>query len=87
MPCDNWLGLKHYELGGFKFKTAWLGQQLDALVSANKHALKSIRLFSIVRSVLMGKNYLFLLGIVFYCMIILQVGTRFKTSISLTFMW
>ena len=42
MPCDNWLGLRHYKLGGFKFKTAWLGQQLDALVSANKHTLKLI---------------------------------------------
>ena len=42
MPCDNWLGLRHYELGGFKFKTAWLGQQLDALVNAYKHALKLI---------------------------------------------
>ena len=42
MPCDNWLGLRHYEPGGFKFKTAWLGQQLDALVNAHKHALKLI---------------------------------------------
>ena len=42
MPCDNWLGLEHYEPGGFKFKTAWLGQQLDTLVNANKHALKLI---------------------------------------------
>ena len=42
MLCDNWLGLGHYELGGFKFKTAWLGQQLDALVTANKHVLKLI---------------------------------------------
>ena len=42
MPCDNWLGLRHYEPGGFKSKTAWLGQQLDMLVSANKHALKLI---------------------------------------------
>ena len=42
MLCDNWLGLGHYKPGGFKFKTAWLGQQLDALVTANKHALKLI---------------------------------------------
>ena len=42
MPCDSWLGLEHYDLGGFKFKTAWLGQQLDVLVSANKHASISI---------------------------------------------
>ena len=42
MPCDNWLGLGHYKLGGFKFKTAWLGQQLDMLVNAHKHVLKLI---------------------------------------------
>ena len=42
IPCDNWLGLWHYKLGGFKFKTLLLGQQLDALVSANKHTLKLI---------------------------------------------
>ena len=42
MPFDNWLELEHYKFGSFKFKTAWLGQQLDALVSANKHALKLI---------------------------------------------
>ena len=42
MPCDNWLGLRHYEADGLKSKTAWLGQQLDALVSSNKQALKLI---------------------------------------------
>ena len=42
MPCDNWLGLGHYKLGIFKFKTAWLGQQLDTLVNANKHVLNLI---------------------------------------------
>ena len=36
MPCDDWLGLGHYEADGLKSKTAWLGQQLNALVSANK---------------------------------------------------
>ena len=41
MPCDNWLGCGHYDMGGLK--TAWLSQQLDALVSANKQALKLIR--------------------------------------------
>ena len=25
MPCDNWLGLRHYKTGGFRSKTAWLG--------------------------------------------------------------
>ena len=42
MPCDNWLGLRQYETGGLKSKSAWLSQQLDTLVTANKQALKSI---------------------------------------------
>ena len=40
IPCDNWLGLGNYEADGLKSKTAWLGQQLNTLVSANKQALK-----------------------------------------------
>ena len=35
MPCDNWLGLRQYETGSLKSKSAWLSQQLDALVAAN----------------------------------------------------
>ena len=42
MPCDNWLGLRHYEADSLKSKTAWLGKQLNALVYANKQALKLI---------------------------------------------
>ena len=42
MPCDNWLGLKNYKLDGLKSKTAWLSQQLNALLYANKQALKLI---------------------------------------------
>ena len=42
MPCDNWLGLGHYEADGLKSKTAWLGQHLNSLVSASKQALKLI---------------------------------------------
>ena len=42
MPCDNWPGLEHYEADGLKSKTAWLVQQLNALVSTNKQALKLI---------------------------------------------
>ena len=42
MPCDKWLGLSHYEADGLKSKTAWLGQQLDALVSAKKQVLNLI---------------------------------------------
>ena len=42
MPCNNWLGLRQYEMGRLKSKTAWLSQQVDALVAANKQALKLI---------------------------------------------
>ena len=42
MPCDNWLGLGQYEMGSLKSKSACVNQQLDALVAANKQALKSI---------------------------------------------
>ena len=42
MPCNNWLGLGQYKTGGFISKSAWLSQQLDTLVTANKQALKSI---------------------------------------------
>ena len=38
MPCDAWFRLD--QLVG---KAAWLGQQLDILVSANKHVIKSIQ--------------------------------------------
>ena len=89
MLCNNWLGLRHYKPGGFKSKTAWLGQQLDVLVSANKHALKLINKTTqhSKSHTMVGKNYSFLLGIMFYCVIILRVAIRFKTSTSLTFTW
>ena len=41
-PCDNWLGLKSYKSTEFKTKTAWLNEQLNALLHANKQALKGI---------------------------------------------
>ena len=43
MPCDTWLGLDQYQDGQPVGKAAWLGQQLDTLVSANKRAIKSIQ--------------------------------------------
>ena len=43
MPCDAWFGLDQYQEGQPVGKAAWLGQQLDILVSANKHAIKSIQ--------------------------------------------
>ena len=43
MPlCDNWLGLRNYKPADFKSKTAWLNEQLNALLYANKQALKGI---------------------------------------------
>ena len=43
MPCNTWLRLDQYQEGQPVGKAAWLGQQLDTLVSANKHAIKSIQ--------------------------------------------
>ena len=42
MPCDNWLGLQNYQLASFKSKTAWLNEQLNTMLYANKQALKGI---------------------------------------------
>ena len=42
MPCNDWLGLDNYKPDSFKFKTAWLNQQLNAMLYADKQALKSI---------------------------------------------
>ena len=42
MPCNNWLGLSNYKPDSFKSKTAWLNQQLNAMLYANKQALKLI---------------------------------------------
>ena len=42
MPWNNWLGLRQYETSSLKSKSAWIVQQLDVLVTANKLALKVI---------------------------------------------
>ena len=42
MPCNNWLRLNNYKSAEFKTKTAWLNKQLNALLHANKQALKGI---------------------------------------------
>ena len=52
MPCDNWLGLDNYKPDSFKSKTVWLNQQLNAMLHANKQALKSIK-----QSVQCNKNH------------------------------
>ena len=41
-PCDNWLGLNNYKPDSFKSKTAWLNEQFNAMLYANKQALKGI---------------------------------------------
>ena len=46
MPCDNWLRLNNYKLESFKSKTVWLNQQLNAILHANKQALKLIEKFT-----------------------------------------
>ena len=42
MPCHNWLRLNKYKLDSFKSKTAWLNQQLNAMLYPNKQVLKLI---------------------------------------------
>ena len=42
MPCNDCLGLAHYKSDSFKSKTAWLNQQLCAIMHANKQVLKLI---------------------------------------------
>ena len=42
MPCSNWLGLNNYKPDSFKSKTAWLNEQFNAMLYANKQALKAI---------------------------------------------
>ena len=42
MPCNNWLGLDNYKPDSFKSKTIWLNWQLNAMLHANKQALKLI---------------------------------------------
>ena len=42
IPCDNWLGLNNYKPDSFKSKTIWLNKQLNAMIHANKQALKLI---------------------------------------------
>ena len=43
MPCGNWLGIENYKPNSFKSKTVWLNQQLNAMLHANKQALRLIK--------------------------------------------
>ena len=43
LPCNAWLDLAQYKSTDFKSKTAWLNQQLSAIMHANKQALKYIQ--------------------------------------------
>ena len=58
MPCDAWLRLDQYQEGQLVGKAAWLGQQLDTLVSANKHAIKSIQKTTLRNKLRVGENEL-----------------------------
>ena len=63
MPCDNWLGPRHYKADGLKSKTAWLSQQLDSLVSAYKQALRLIhKTTQCNKACVSGKQLLILVG-------------------------
>ena len=42
-PCDAWLGLYAYNNAKSASKSVWVDQQLEHMVTANKHALKQIK--------------------------------------------
>ena len=42
-PCDNWLGLRTYDNDKSITRIDWVDQQLEQLVSTNKHAQKNIK--------------------------------------------
>ena len=42
-PCDAWLGLHAYNDAKSASKSVWVDQQLECMVTANKHALKQIK--------------------------------------------
>ena len=66
MPCDAWLRLDQYQ-GQPVGKAAWLGQQLDTLVSVNKCAIKSIQKTTLRNKLRAGgMNYLFPSGTTYY---------------------
>ena len=88
IPCDNWLWLNHYKPASFKSKTAWLNEQLNAMLYTNKQALKGIH-----KSTKHNKDCIsaarilsFLLGITCCCMIILEgcsnkIQDRYKSEV------
>ena len=85
MPCDNWLGLKNYKSAEFKTKTAWLNEQLNALLHGNKQALKGIH-----KSTKCNRDhgtaariYLFLLGIMYCCTTILEGRNKIQDQIQI----
>ena len=42
-PCDAWLGLHAYNDTKSSSKSAWIDQQLECMVTANRRALKQIK--------------------------------------------
>ena len=86
MPCDNWLGLKNYKSAEFKTKTAWLNEQLNALLHANKQALKGIhKSTKHNRDRTVARIYLFLLGIMYCCATIRRGAIRSRIDTSQMF--
>ena len=87
MPCNNWLGLGHSKADGLKSRTAWLGKQLNALVSANKQALKLIhKTTQHNKACVSRKELLIPVEIMFYFEIIPKVGIRSRTGINQMYM-
>ena len=83
-PCDKWLGLKNYKPDSFKSKNVWLNQQLNAMLHANKQALKfnQNNPQSVIKTASAVRIYAYLLGIMCYCVITQKATTRFRTGTS-----
>ena len=87
MPCNNWLGLDNYKLDSFKSKTIWLNQQLNAMLHANKQALKLINKSMQHNKDHTGRKDLTIpIGTMYFYVITWKEGTRYRTGIKLTFM-
>ena len=87
MPCNNWLGLDNYKPDNFKSKTIWLNQQLNAILHANKQALKLInKSMQYNKDHTGGRDLTIPSGNHVLLRDHPAGGTRYRTGINLTFM-
>ena len=87
MPCANWLRLGNYKPESFKSKTIWLNQQLNAMLHANKQAVKLIeKSTKHNKDCTGGKELTIQLEIMCYCVIIWKATTKYRISTNQTCM-